>query len=171
MSKAKAKLERVIKNLGLTIESTFVPWSQSRRAGEKHPSLNWKVRLLHNGKLVAETDYSAGCGHCPSYQYGDNSVNHWEEVRRECETGKSNFKTVWGYSILLDTTDVIYSLVMDSDALNYPTYEEWASEFGYDPDSRKGEAIYRQCLEIALKLRSAIGEDGLKRLNEASQDY
>lgn len=44
-------------------------------------------------------------------------------------------------------------------------------ELGYDPDSRKAEAIYKACLEIALKLRNALGEDGLAKLREAAQDY
>ena len=30
---------------------------------------------------------------------------------------------------------------------------------------------YRACLDIALKLRAAIGEDGLAKLREAAQDY
>jgi hypothetical protein len=60
---------------------------------------------------------------------------------------------------------------MDSDVFNYSSFEEWASTFGYDADSRKGESIYRTCLDIALKLRNAIGEDGLQKLREACQDY
>lgn len=74
-------------------------------------------------------------------------------------------------AIMPNPVDVFYSLAMDSDVLNYGTFEEWAAEFGYDPDSRKAESIYRACLEIALKLRAAIGEDGLERLREAFQDY
>lgn len=35
----------------------------------------------------------------------------------------------------------------------------------------KGETIYRACLEIALKLRAAIGEAGLAALQNAFQDY
>jgi hypothetical protein len=33
------------------------------------------------------------------------------------------------------------------------------------------EAIYNACIDIALKLRSAIGESGLSELREAFQDY
>jgi hypothetical protein len=67
--------------------------------------------------------------------------------------------------------DVLASLVMDSSAIDYSTYEEWAGDCGHDPDSRKGEAIYRACLEIALKLRNGLGEAGLAALREAAQDY
>ncbi len=73
--------------------------------------------------------------------------------------------------ILPDIVDVIYSLSMDASVLDHASYESFASDFGYDADSRKGEAVYRACLEIALKLRAAIGEAGLTQLAEAFQDY
>jgi hypothetical protein len=59
----------------------------------------------------------------------------------------------------------------DSEVIDHPNFESWASEIGYDADSRKAESIYRACLEIALKLRSALGDRGLKELREACQDY
>lgn len=74
-------------------------------------------------------------------------------------------------AIVPDPVDVFYSLAMDSDVLNYGTFEEWASEFGYDPDSRSAESIYRACLETALKLRVAIGEAGMDTLKTAFEDY
>lgn len=55
--------------------------------------------------------------------------------------------------------------------LDSSTFEEWANEFGYDPDSRKAEVIYRACLEIALKLRNGLGEDRLRDLRELFTDY
>jgi hypothetical protein len=76
-----------------------------------------------------------------------------------------------GKPILPDTLDVIYSLVTDADVLNHSSFEDWASEFGYDTDSRKAETIYRECLSTALALRNGIGEDGLRKLQEAAQDY
>lgn len=35
-------------------------------------------------------------------------------------------------------------------------YEDWAGEFGYDKDSRKGEAIYRLCRSTGLRLLNLI---------------
>ena len=55
--------------------------------------------------------------------------------------------------------------------MDFPIYEDWSGELGYDVDSRKGEATYRQCLEIALKLRAMIGNDSLDTLRELFQDY
>ncbi len=66
---------------------------------------------------------------------------------------------------------MLYSLSLDSSILDHPNYESWAAEYGMDPDSRRGEACYRLCLENTLKLRAAIGDDGLRQLSEACQDY
>lgn len=167
--------------LGLTVRAEFVPWSASRNRGERQPSLNWKVTLVRNGRDVLTTDYGAGVGHCPSYKSGDNSVTQRELITFECERG---FVAVWsdnvsrpifaGISrkpILPDTCDVIASLVGDADALDHAGFEEWASEHGVDPDSRAAERTYRACLEVALKLRSAVGEDGLRKLSEACRDF
>ncbi len=94
-------IEAVATDLGLTMTTEFVPWSRSRNAAEKHPSLNWKVTLhrtdwLPGGKTgkrydILTTDYMAGPGHCPSYRQGDNGVMGAECVRHECETGKPVF--------------------------------------------------------------------------------
>lgn len=67
--------------------------------------------------------------------------------------------------------DVIHGLLSDGDAIDHPTYESWASDFGYDTDSRKGEALYRTCLEIGLKLRSSLGDENLRKLRDEFQGY
>lgn len=156
-------------DLGLGMVVEFVPFSQSRNKHEKSPSLNWRVSLYKSGKLFLTTDYSAGCGHAPSYKQNDNSKARDILVRNECETGHNaqGFRK----AIKPDLADVLYSLVSDSDVIDCGSFEEWAGNYGYEVDSRKAESTYRQCLEIALKLRNAIGEDGLQRLREVCQDY
>lgn len=169
----KKPIQHAIEKLGLSIKAEFVPWSKSRNAKEKHKSLNWRVTLLRGGKEVLTTDYRAGEGHCPSYKqtFGGMSIDQRNALDYECENGSRYNMALSGKPILPDAADVIYSLVMDADVLNYAKFEEWAENFGYDPDSRKGEAIYRTCLEHALALRNAIGDDGLRELQEAGQDY
>ncbi len=160
-------IETTIAELGLTMNVEFVPFSRSRNKGEKLPSLNWIVTILRNGREVLTTDYMAGSGHCESYKAsvaamgGRNSIMRDEAIRRECEVSKAR----------PDIADVLHSLVSDSDVLEYSTSEQWANDLGYDADSRKGEAIYRACLEIALKIRNGIGESGMAKLREAFIDY
>lgn len=183
---ARAELAKRIDAMGLTIESAFVPFSQSRSKGEKMPNLNWRVTLKKGERAIVTCDYSAGQAHCPAYQrerdmpgYWDDKGKKWARDRMiaiECETGfRAKHSTYMQgspmrkFPILPDSVDVISSLCMDSSVLDHATYESWASEFGYDPDSRKGETIYRECLAHALALRAAIGDAELSELSELSQ--
>lgn len=147
-------------------------------------------------QVVLTTDYSAGDGHTPSgkrrkpfgVSKSDRDLEHM--IAWECEHGRPaggarfnhsggpDGRGAWeGYAkpggkpLLPDFADVLSSLVMDSDVLEVGGFEEWARDLGYDTDSRKAEETYRACLEIALKLRAAIGDAGLQALRDAAQDY
>lgn len=173
------RLREAVAALDLAIKAEFVPWSKSRNARPNPKlsdrSLNWKITVQHKGHDVLTTDYQAGIGHCPSHNQRDShrpTVDFVAEIEFETENGKPYRKRlVKDAAILPDTADVFYSLAMDADAIDHPNFESWASDFGYDTDSRKAEAIYRACLGIALKLRVALGENGLKRLRDACEDY
>lgn len=170
----------VLKKHDLTVESEFVPWSCSRNAGEKMPSLNWKVTLKQAGRVILTTDYMAGMGHCPAYK----SVNPFrltmydmEPIKAECETGLphkhgsvARVVPTSKNKIQPESRDVIYSLLMDSEVLQYSGFEEWAREFGYDEDSRKGEQVYNACMKIALQF-NRLGESVISELREAFQEY
>lgn len=151
----------------------FVPFYLSRSAGQENPSLNWEVTLYKNGREFLCFDYSAGMAHAPSYKQNMKYQIEVDAVRRECETGRKS-------TVLMSCNvasgkkidppklaDIFYSLSSDADALNYSTFEEWASSFGYETDSRKAEVIYKTCMNYALKLRGAVGEKGLSELQGA----
>ncbi len=172
--------------LGLTVDAVFVPFSKSRNKDQKHRSLNWRFTIKRNGRDVLTGDYSAGEGHCPSYNVKppkawDRPDKMWEPsiVEFETETGfKSRGFTSWGRfsedraaPILPDPIGVIWSCLMDGDAIDYPSFESWAADYGYDTDSRTAEATYRTCLDMGLKMRAALGEEGLRQLRDAFQDY
>lgn len=182
----------LISELGLTVESVFVPFSQSRNKGEKLPTLNWRITVKKDGRDVLTTDYSAGSAHCPAYKASTREMGSARSLMRdgairfECEHGfaakaSDNANSPAGYTVRAlnphgkqlepDTVDVLYSLAMDSDVLDAGGFESWAADLGYDTDSRKAEGIYQACLDIALKLRSALGDDGLRRLRDSFQDY
>lgn len=169
------EIQNVLDKYGLTVESAFVPWSKSRNAKEKNPSLNWIITLKQDGRDILTTDYSAGCGHAPSYKQGSyNTIDGRDAVKWECENGYKLFQdSVFKMKqnpILPNAQDVIYSLLTDSEVLDYATFEDWADSFGYDPDSRSHEKIYNACLKIALQFRR-IGESAMAELREAYQDY
>lgn len=181
---ARTEIESFMTENGITVESVFIPFSRSRNKDQDHRSLNWRVTIKKNGREILTTDYSAGIAHSPSYKattrpqgYAGN-LRMWKEdaVALETEEGYTARRAAWGgidkkSPIMPDSCNVIWSLAMESDALDYPSFKDWASCFGYDHDSRKGETIYRACLETALKMRAGLGDSALAALREACQDY
>lgn len=165
--------------LGLSVGCAFVPFSQSRNAKEKSPSLNWRCAVTREGRPITgleAVDYMQGSGHCPAAKLsvreagGANSIGRARSIAKECETGKTDHPYAImqsGKPIAAPTAaDVISCLCRDSDVIDYARFEDWAGEFGYDPDSRSAEKTYRACLETALALRAAIGEAALSELRE-----
>jgi hypothetical protein len=184
----KEQRAKIVQNMGLTVDAVFVPFSQSRNREEKTPSLNWRVTIKRDGRDVLTTDYSAGAAHAPSYKhtFGKRTAEDRDRDLRtawECEHGVPAIGIVWegrghrirpgnpAHKINPDPIDVLFSLAMDADVLDAGGFETWASDLGYDTDSRKAEQTYRACLDIALKLRAALGDDGLSALRNAFEGY
>ena len=181
----KAALLAYIEGLGLGYTAVFVPQSQSRNKG-KEPCLNWTVQIT-KGRQSLTADYMQGIGHLPNYSHAFSRLAVYDDaIRSACETGKSRIvKHKNGYDAAQadsfyapqrkipapSLVDVLYSLVMDSNALDYPTFDAWAGDMGYDTDSREAERIYKACVEIALKLRAMVGDGPLSELRELFQGY
>lgn len=182
----KAIRAEIIEREKIKVTSVFVPFSQSRNKNEKHKSLNWKVSVWRGDHCAVTTDYSAGCGHCHSYKnppkLKSGRVDEYLqrlEIASECEDG---FPPVRGFmggfvthmskkQAVPEAESVLYSIITDSDVLNYARFEDWASDFGYDTDSREAEKTYKACLDIALQVRAVFGEALLNELREAFHDY
>lgn len=61
--------------------------------------------------------------------------------------------------------DILSCLASDASLVhNARYYEEWASESGYDEDSRKGEATYKVCQKQAAELEDMLGHDAFEKL-------
>lgn len=160
------KLSALLAEAEVTYSAEFVPWSRSRNAGEKYRTLNWRVTLSRPG-MALTTDYQQGAGHIPKAAFHPGLRTGLGNARAEtriCETGKwGRYSDNWAgplVTVPLDPpalTDVLYCLAMDAEVLDFPSFEDWAGEYGYDEDSRKGEAVYRACLDVALKLRALFG--------------
>ena len=177
----KADRFALIQKLGLEYRAEFVPFSKSRNAKKNNKSLNWSV-TISRGNASITTDYMQGVGHIAGYSTGGKRRDTHADVfavNRAVENGveykidaptwakDSSFKKQPAPGL----QDVLYSLISDSDALDYPTFEEWADNMGFDEDSRSGEKIYRACLETGLKLRAMLGDQNLTKLRELFQDY
>ena len=144
----------------------FVPLSVSRNAGGEHPTINWRVTLRNNGYSLT-TDYSEGIGHLPFSVGGRRTVSQQQQIDEAVETGKwrldpNRLARPYHYLKPPALEDVLCSLSMDAEAIEHPTYECWATDMGFDEDSRKGERVYRACLEIGLTLRHMFDLDELR---------
>lgn len=180
----KSEIQSLIESLGLAYNAVFVPFSQSRNAGEKHPSLNWKITISKSRHQQLTTDYMQGIGHLQGYNFAQSrALWYTNSVKHAAESGKWNSKLTyetqysgfpngnWKPIPSPQLIDVLHSIILDSEVLDCSSFEEWADMYGYDIDSRKAEKTYRDCLEIALKIRIMLGDNVLTQLREAYQDY
>ena len=55
--------------------------------------------------------------------------------------------------------DVLSSLLVDAAVEDYTSFEDWAADLGYDPDSRKAARTYDACLAMAPRVRAFCGND------------
>lgn len=147
---AQEQLDKHIDSLGLTIDCKFKPWS-----GKGEACLKWDVTLRHRGDRVLTCEYTAGIGHAPSYP----AAAAYDECRTGYSAGIGRTKP-----ILPDIKDFVQSICLESSALDYRSFEDWAREYGYDEDSRKAEKMYRECLQHGIMLRASLGGEKFDHL-------
>lgn len=164
----------------------------STRGGK--PCLNWRYTLTRRDRELLKGDYTSGIAHIPDYQglsrifAGTNAVALY--VGRVCESGEympalfaeaqkdrqRAMGAAYGESEAFyikkakleppALVDLICSLAMDSSVLESSGFEDWASNYGLDTDSRKAESMYRECLDSALKLQAALGVETLQKMRD-----
>ena len=179
----ESKFDEFTKNV--TYNVTFVPKSQSRNKDNKTQQLNYIVKLVANG-VSHEFEYSMGVGCITNEErasiarligFGSTVYKRQNEARIHtmlAETGtiKSpdlDFRIRKVENPKLNS--IICCLLLDSDALNYSDFEEWADSIGYDVDSRSAHDIYSECVKTGIKLRRMFGETKLQELSEMFQDF
>lgn len=184
-----AIIQRIADAAEITMAAEFVPFSRSRNAspqmGQAEPwkSLNWRVTLQQRGRAILTCDYAQGTGHTPA----GRDIGQWDNNRHiqaravdiEIETGKRAGRGMFSEPEprasreeipAPSMVDVLASLARDSDVIDHPSFESWATEIGYNPDSRAAEATYRLCLSHTLALRAALGDSQLIEMRDAAQE-
>ena len=147
-----------------TVPATFQAHGYKNASGRPYPGTTSAYRSATPHEIVSQYRDALCAAECESGF--PMEIDPWDRSTKN--TFKRKPKAP---AIVPDPVDVLYSLTMDSGALNYGTFEDWASEFGYDTDSRSAESAYRACLETALKIRAAIGDAGMETLKTAFEDY
>jgi len=67
-------------------------------------------------------------------------------------------------------SDVLYSLLMDSDAENM-TLSDFCNEFGYDENLAESKKIYNLCLKNARGLHKLFTRDEIENLKTLLENY
>lgn len=170
-----------LKDMGLALKAEFIP-------NPKGDNIKWSVTLCKNDKEVLTTDFSHGIGHLPKIDpswHGGNSGKYKQYMLKMqsdemLSTGKQCrlIQQASGYTFKYlgdleppSIADVVYCLMIDSEVLNYSSFEDWAESYGYDTDSRKAEKIYDACMKTALKMRNGLGDALMAKISELLQDF
>ena len=88
-------------------------------------------------------------GQQTSFKFGDSIANTQEG------------KELDDYSVLACVKGDYYNTKE-----NYPTFQDFASEFGYDIDSRQAERVYKKCLKQARKLHLVFTQEEIEKLSD-----
>ena len=187
-------LPQVAESLGITIQSSS-PMPGVEKATTKEskdwPHIAYQVTLSHKGREVWSGPYRLGVGHVKYPKKGAFAKIHMTEressvLKTLQESPNAVWKDASSYEIHASLAaklakaqqvtpklaDVLHSLLSDgSPHFDSCSFEEWASEYGYDTDSRKAESIYRECLETGRKLARAFSPSDLEALRQAAQEY
>lgn len=159
---------------------------------DQWPHIAYEVKLTFKGKQVLQTIYRLGIGHidikplAAMFRIGVST-------RYKFTPDEANMARTWSYYPSRDFQDkalqasaaakiakvqkvtpslpsVLNSLLLDGEADNM-TFEDWASSFGYDTDSRKAEQIFNACQAHGKALRLAVPTAVLTSAREILQDY
>jgi len=149
-----------IKHVGLFVDDNL--WQHDK----------WIV-LFNGGEFT--TNYSTGIGHrkprigsqCQSEFERIMNANYKKNKQNLIHVNNTIEKNSLPVAPKLD--DVLYSLVIDSEAENM-SFSDWCSNFGYDDDSMKANKIYNACSQNADILRK-IGFSDLEELQSQFSDY
>lgn len=162
------EIQKAISNLldahGIAYQARFVPFNISRNRNESRPSLNWFCDFMVQGKQTLSVDYQQGVGHIPAKMTRDSKPGTAHRDNQERLIAQS------GHGLVKPKpADVLHCIVMDDP--RDLSFDDWASEYGYDADSRKAEAIYRACQEQTAKGRAFFGPALLAEFAALLQDY
>lgn len=98
--------------------------------------------------------------------YWDSQIqaNHYKVILR-CQ--RRQYTTVYSMGIGIghapELNEVLDCLASDAAGVNGRSFEEWANDYGFDPDSIKAHEIYRACRRTSKNLSRLLG-------NKAYQD-
>lgn len=182
---ARVALVEIAERRRLTLEVDFVPWSRDQCDarpegidGKPWRCICWHYVLdrQHADAPMLHGMYRQGVGHI---QYSRKvrprtvealdletaAIERGGQLTREknarvivLRPGDVN-RGVYATIAVPTIADILGCLLLDSEAIDYAGFEDWANQFGYNPDSIKARDTWMTCVETGLKLRQMLGDD------------
>lgn len=98
----------------------------------------------------------------------NDSATHWKVLVKRGEQMLTAYYSMGAAHTDVDTTDVMGCLLSDISGIEYAdNFEEWASNLGYDEDSRAAERIYNACKALAVELERMFSTSELADIQQA----
>jgi hypothetical protein len=158
-----------MRTLDLQIESVFqVPDQLAPRP--LLTRLTYRVTLRHKGREVLTTSFTTGVGCVPGFWPGPPSDPQMlEMVLRTGEGGwyydeQGARQYAPGPPILPNPEQVLCSLILDADGLEFDSFEAWADAYGVDPKGSQAQADFRLCRRNGRALKRALGDEWMRSL-------
>lgn len=121
-------------------------------------------QFISRNKIKATSEWADENPHMAD----SKNMNHFKvTLRRQGKQMTLYFSQGYGINGEPDAASVINCLASDAASVennNLTGFEGWASDLGYDPDSRKAEKIFKVCKVQAAKLKKFLGEELYKTL-------
>lgn len=138
----------------------------------------WQITLTRGGRSFT-TPYRLGLGHAKRVETAPASskiprVPMTAELARKLSNGrKVTISDTEGYLLpnVPTLADVLPSLQSDARSGEHLLFEDFASEYGYDTDSRKAEKLWRMCQEIRGQLQKLLGADFEAFMQQEEEDF
>ena len=101
----------------------------------------------------------------PDGMMSDGHITHHFRCRIKCGNKSFGLYFSQGSAEPPTVAEVLNCLASDASSYeNASTFEDWASEFGFDTDSRKAEKSYRAVKRQAKQLKRVIGDEAYNEL-------
>lgn len=146
-------------------------------------AFHYLVTIVGNDEEKAYTfQYSMGSAHVEKIPYGKLTIGQRfmagltrgqkdydnvppPHVKRSISLWQAEAQKVLYKPKPPQLAEVLDSVALDCSSIdNARDFEDWASEFGYDTDSRKAEKAYDTCRDAFKSMESLLGRDGLRTL-------
>ena len=179
--------------LGFQIDTIMLK-HQREDWGADSDAITWSVIVYRKGKQVLTCMYTMGSGHFTKPEHIEKYRNMYKrlhdmipgtdrflqvlETKRpstpwiDPDTARNHLrKMAQTIGVEPKTDEVLASLISEGSAyFDAMRFEDWASDIGYDTDSRKAERMFNECRETGAKLSAVLNREELDSLREWSSE-